>query len=84
MYDDISSCPERYLLWFHHVPWTYRMKSGRTVYEEMQYHYKRGVSEVEDFIRIWQEVDARMQHQLENARKWRDTCLDYFGSFTRQ
>ena len=31
MYDDISSCPERYLLWFHHVPWTYRMKSGRTV-----------------------------------------------------
>ena len=96
MYDDISSCPERYLLWFHHVPWTYRMKSGRTVYEEMQYHYKRGVSEVEDFIRIWQEakpaiddqrwqeVDARMQHQLENARKWRDTCLNYFGSFTRQ
>ncbi len=96
LYDDINTCPERYLLWFHHVPWTYRLKSGRTVYEAMQYHYQRGVSEVEDFVRIWQEakplideqrwqeVDKRMQHQLENARQWRDTCLDYFGSFTRK
>lgn len=96
LYDDVSTCPERYLLWFHRVPWTYRMKSGRNVYEEMQYRYNRGVSEVEDFIRIWneakpaiddqrwQEVDERMQHQLENAREWRDTCLNYFGSFIKK
>ena len=96
MYDDINTCPERYLLWFHHVPWTYRMNSGRTVYEEMQYRYNRGVKEVEDFVKTWneakplideqrwQEVDARLQHQLENAREWRDTCLKYFGSFTAQ
>ena len=96
LYDDINTCPERYLLWFHHVPWSYRMKSGRTVYEEMQYRYNRGVKEVEDFIRIWnevkpeideqrwQEVDARLQHQLENAREWRDTCLNYFGSFVKK
>ena len=95
LYDDINTCPERYLLWFHRVPWTYRMKSGRTVLEEMQYHYDRGVKEVEDFIRIWneaqpeideqrwQEVDARLQHQLENAKEWRKVCLDYFGSFTK-
>ena len=95
MYDDINTCPERYLLWFHHVPWSHRMKSGRTVYEEMQYHYNRGIEEVEDFVRIWkeakplideqrwQEVDARMQHQLENAREWRKVCLDYFGSFSK-
>ena len=95
MYDDINTCPERYLLWFHHVPWSYRMKSGRTVYEEMQFHYNRGVEEVEDFVRIWQEVkpiideqrwqevDTRMQHQLENAREWRKVCLDYFGSFSK-
>ena len=94
LYDDINTCPERYLLWFHRVPWTYRMKSGRTVLEEMQYHYDRGIKEVEDFIRIWneakpeideqrwQEVDARLQHQLENAKEWRQVCLDYFGSFT--
>ena len=96
LYDDINICPERYLLWFHHVPWSYRMKSGRTVYEEMQHRYNRGVKEVEDFIRIWnevkpeideqrwQEVDARLQHQLENAREWRDTCLNYFGSFVKK
>ena len=95
MYDDINTCPERYLLWFHHVPWSHRMKSGRTVYEEMQFHYNRGVEEVEDFVRIWQEakpiideqrwqeVNTRMQHQLENAREWRKVCLDYFGSFSK-
>ena len=95
MYDDINTCPERYLLWFHHIPWSHRMKSGRTVYEEMQFHYNRGVEEVEDFVRIWQEakpiideqrwqeVDTRMQHQLENAREWRKVCLDYFGSFSK-
>ena len=96
LYDDINTCPERYLLWFHHVPWTYRMKSGRTVYEEMQYRYNRGVREVEDFIQIWneakpaideqrwQEVDARLQHQLENAKEWRDSCLNYFGTFVKK
>ena len=94
IYDNINTCPERYLLWFHRVPWTYRMKSGRTVYEEMQYRYTRGVQEVEDFIKIWneakpyiddqrwKEVDDRLQHQLENAQEWRKVCLDYFGTFT--
>ena len=96
LYDDVNTCPERYLLWFHRVPWTYRLKSGRTVYEEMQYRYGRGVKEVEDFVRIWneakpfideqrwKETDARMQHQLENARKWQKVCLDYFGSFNKK
>ena len=94
MYDNINTCPERYLLWFHHVPWDYRFKSGRTVLEEMAFHYNRGVSEVEDFLRVWQEVkpcidqqrweevQARLEHQLDNAKEWRKTCLDYFGSFT--
>ena len=96
IYDDINTCPERYLLWFHRVPWTYRLKSGRTVYEEMEYRYTRGVNEVEDFIRVWneakpyideqrwQEVDARLQHQLENANQWKTTCLNYFGSFQKR
>ena len=95
LYDDINTCPERYLLWFHRVPWTYRLKSGNTVYEEMQYRYDRGVKEVEDFVRIWneakpfideqrwKETDERMQHQLENAKKWRKVCLDYFGTFVQ-
>jgi alpha-glucuronidase len=93
LYDDINTCPERYLLWFHHVPWTYRLKSGNTLWEELHVRYDRGVREVEDFCRIWQEakpyideqrwqeVDTRMQHQLENAKEWRKVCLDYFRTF---
>lgn len=93
LYDNPSTCPENLLLWFHHLPWTYRMNSGRTLWEEMQYRYNRGVSEVEDFCKTWQdckpyideqrwrEVDERMQHQLENAREWRDVCLKYFRTF---
>lgn len=96
LYDNINTCPERYLLWFHRVPWSYRLKSGRTVLEEMDYRYARGVKEVEDFIRIWneakpnideqrwQEVEARLQHQLENAKEWQKTCMDYFSSFTKK
>ena len=96
LYDNINTCPERYLLWFHRVPWSYRLKSGRTVLEEMDYRYARGVEEVEDFIRIWneakpnideqrwQEVDARLQHQLENAKEWQKVCMDYFSSFTKK
>ena len=96
LYDDINTCPERYLLWFHHVPWTYRLKDGNTLWEDLQMHYNRGVSEVEDFVRIWQEAkpyideqrwqetNERMQHQLENAREWRKACLDYFGTFVKK
>ena len=92
-YENLSTCPERYLLWFHHVPWTYRTLSGRTLWEEMQYRYQRGVSEVEDFVRIWQqlkpciddqrwqEVDAKLQKQLRNAREWQQVCTDYFRKF---
>jgi alpha-glucuronidase len=96
LYDDINTCPERYLLWFHHVPWTYRLKSGNTLWEELQLHYARGVKEVEDFIDIWhqakpaideqrwKEVDDRMQHQLENAKEWKKVCLDYFSTFVNK
>ena len=96
LYDDINTCPERYLLWFHHVPWIYRLKSGNTLWEELQLHYARGVKEVEDFIDIWhqakpaideqrwKEVDDRMQHQLENAKEWKKVCLDYFSTFVNK
>ena len=91
LYDDVNTCPERYLLWFHRVPWTRRMNSGRTLWEEMQWHYNQGVNEVEDFIRVWQEVrpeideqrwnevNDRLQRQLKDAKEWRDVCLGYFG-----
>ena len=96
LYDSPTTCPEQYLLWFHHLPWTYRTLSGRTVWEELQYRYQRGVSEVEDFSRIWQqvkpaideqrwtEVHAKLEKQLTDAREWRDVCLKYFGGFATQ
>jgi len=92
LYDDIETCPEDYLLWFHRVPWTYRMRSGRTLWEEMQWHYNHGVAEVDCFINIWQqakpyideqrwnEVNERLVFQQQDARLWRDVCLKYFGS----
>ena len=97
IYNDLESCPEEYLLWFHHVPWNYQMKSGLTLWQEMQEKYNSGVRDVERFCMIWDnmkpyfqndmqrwnEVKARMDHQLENARKWRDVCLNYFGSFAK-
>jgi alpha-glucuronidase len=95
LYDNVNTCPEEYLLWFHRVPWTRRLNSGRTVYEEMQWRYNRGVGEVEDYIRIWEEargeiddqrweeVNQRLHIQLDNAKEWRDTCLGYFGKFAQ-
>ena len=91
LYDKIETCPEEYLLWFHRVPWTHRMRSGRTLWEELQWHYNKGVAEVDDFVNIWQqakpyideqrwqEVDERLRFQQQDARNWRDVCLKYFG-----
>lgn len=93
LYDNISTCPERYLLWFHHVPWDYRMRSGRTLWEELQYHYQQGVDEVDDFLRIWkearpyidpqrwQEVDDLLHFQQQDAREWQRVCMGYFKTF---
>ncbi len=95
LYDDVNTCPERYLLWFHRVPWTRRLNSGRTVLEELRWHYNRGVAEVESFIDTWQqarpiiddqrwrEVDEKLKIQLTDAREWRIVCMDYFSSFCK-
>ena len=94
LYEDVNTCPENLLLWFHRVPWTRRLSSGRTVMEELEFRYQRGVDEVEDFIRIWQEVrpcideqrwsevNAKLHEQLLNAQEWQRVCTTYFRSFT--
>lgn len=93
LYDNVDTCPEEFLLWFHHLPWNYQLKNGRTLWGEMTYRYNRGVSAVESFVATWHqmrpyidsqryaEVDARLKSQEENAREWRDTCLNYFRQF---
>ena len=91
LYNNPQSCPQEYLLWFHRLPWTYRMKNGLTLWEELQRHYNHGVAEADDFVNIWQkakpytdrqrwqEVDSLLRFQQQDARLWRDTCLKYFG-----
>ena len=93
LYNNIATCPEMYLLWFHHVPWDYRMKSGRTLWEELQCHYQHGVEETDDFLRIWegvrpcidpqrwQEVNDLLLFQQQDAREWQRVCIEYFKTF---
>lgn len=98
MYDNIETCPEEYLLWFHHVPWTYKMKSGSTLWRELCMKYNMGVAMVEvyrDFWHTsakqymkgheqeWQHTDSLLNVQLENAKEWRNTCLKYFQTFSK-
>ena len=93
-YDNIETCPENLLLWFHRVPWTYRMKDGSTLWESLQFEYQLGVIMVETMQATWhnkmrhyvdeqrwREVDERLADQLQNAREWRDVCLGYFRQF---
>ncbi|MDH7487312.1 MAG: alpha-glucuronidase family glycosyl hydrolase [Anaerolineae bacterium] len=94
-FDSLETCPDKYLLWFHHVPWDYRLRSGRTLWEELQMRYAAGVAGVERMRAIWASlqgridpqrhthVSQRLEQQLGNARLWRQTCLDYFGQFVR-
>lgn len=92
LYNDINTCPDELLLWFHRVPWNHRMHSGNTLWQELQYRYNLGVNTVEATCNVWhnrmqpfvdpqrwKEVDDRLQEQLLNAREWRDVCLSYFG-----
>ena len=98
LYDNIETCPEEYLLWFHHVPWTYKMKSGSTLWQELCMKYNMGVAMVEvyrDFWHTsakqymkgheqeWQHTDSLLNVQLENATEWRNTCLKYFQTFSK-
>jgi alpha-glucuronidase len=96
MYDHLKTCPERYLLWFHHVPWTHRMKDGLTLWKELKAKYREGVMQVIRYRHTWQSMRCyvdpqRWKHvnellsvQVKNAEEWYDTCIRYFGSFARQ
>ncbi len=97
-YDNIETCQEEYLLWFHHVPWTYKMKSGSTLWQELCMKYNMGVAMVEVYRdywhtsakqymkgheQEWQHTDSLLNVQLENAKEWRNTCLKYFQTFSK-
>ena len=94
-FNDINSCPEEFLLWFHHVPWNYVTNSGRTLWDEISYRYDLGVKQVREFQKIWDGVEfyvdeerfthtqRRLRSQAVNAQVWKDACLLYFQQFSQ-
>ena len=93
LYDDINTCPEEYILWFHHVPWSHTMKNGKTLWEELCYKYSEGVQQVRTYQQLWasiepfidaetfQDIQSRLKQQALDAVWWRDACLLYFQQY---
>jgi alpha-glucuronidase len=92
-WNDPETCPEKFLLFFHHVPWVRRMNSGRTLWQEIQARYDAGVDSMARMRRTWSglenTVDSgryrmvadKLKAQEENIRLWREVCIGYFGKF---
>lgn len=95
-FGDLRRVPQDYLLWFHHVPWGYRMHSGRTLWDELVYRYTHGVDVVREMRKTWDEVgplvDAERREQVatflriqeKEAMWWRDACVAYFQTFSQR
>lgn len=96
IYNDISACPENLLLWFHHVPWNYKMNNGKTMWDALCYKYDSGVQQVREYQKVWdrmeqyidyrrfEEVQSKLKIQARDAVWWRDACLLYFQTFSRK
>lgn len=96
MFANLKTCPQKDLLWFHHLPWDYQMPSGKILWDELVAHYYQGAEEVRAMRRLWDsmedKIDAqRFDHvrqllkvQEEEATWWRDGCVLYFQTFSRR
>jgi alpha-glucuronidase len=92
--NDPKTCPEKFLLWFHHLPWNYTMKDGRILWDELCYKYDSGVQQVRAFQKTWDKVQPyvdsarfkavqqNLRLQCRNAILWKDACLLYFQQFS--
>ena len=95
MWVDSSTCDEKYLLWFHHVSWQHKMKSGNSLWEELCYKYNEGVDSIKKFEQQWNQqekmvnkeqfnqVKQYLHIQVKDAEWWRDACLLYFQTFSQ-
>jgi alpha-glucuronidase len=95
-FGDLRRVPQDYLLWFHHVPWNYRLHSGRTLWDELVYRYTHGVDVVREMRKTWDEVgplvDAERREQVatflriqeQEATWWRDACVAYFQTLSQR
>src|SRR5688572_10200220 len=96
LWGNLDTCPENLLLWFHHVPWDHKMKSGRPLWDELCLRYQQGVDEVRALQREWASLEGRLDaerfthvkqrlaRQELDARDWRDACLLYFQQFSKR
>jgi alpha-glucuronidase len=96
LFDDRKTCPEKYLLWFHHVPWDDEMRSGRTLWDELAWLYGRGVAAVGRMLETWtglkphvdsrryEEVLKKLSTQVADAAEWPQVCLSYFQKSGRR
>jgi alpha-glucuronidase len=96
LYNDINTCTENLLTWFHHVPWDFRMKSGRTFWDELCHKYDEGVHQARHFLAVWDavqpyvdsqrfnEIQRKLRIQARDAEWWRDACLLYFQTFSHR
>ncbi|MEN6306890.1 MAG: alpha-glucuronidase family glycosyl hydrolase [Anaerohalosphaeraceae bacterium] len=96
VFDDITTCPEKFLLWFHRCPWDYRMKSGRTLWEELCAKYRQGTVQTVELQKTWQSLDGiidshrhqdvsdRLAIQVADAAKWCEQILEYFGRYAEK
>ncbi|MBW6534881.1 MAG: alpha-glucuronidase [Mariniphaga sp.] len=94
LFDNNETCPEEYLLWFHRVPWDYRVKSGNTLWNEMAFRYQKGVDGVRKMQKTWDSlkdyvdferfgyVESLLGIQEKEAVWWRNSCLLYFQAFS--
>ena len=94
-FENPLTCPDEYLLWFHHLPWTFRMKNGNTLWNELCYQYYAGVDSVKTMQRTWEaqegKIDAErfrqvsmlLKIQVQEATWWRNACVLYFQAFSR-
>ena len=94
LYGNAQTCPDKFLLWFHHLPWTFLLKNGNTLWDELCRHYDWGVRQVRLFQQIWDEaapyvlpalyrtVQNKLKIQVRDAVWWKDACLLYFQQYS--
>jgi alpha-glucuronidase len=94
-FNDVATCPDKFLLWFHHLPWDFKMKSGKTLWTELVEHYDRGVVEARAMQKTWAdlkgkiderrhtEVANRLTIQVTDSLAWRNQILGYFSGINK-
>ncbi|MBQ5351094.1 MAG: alpha-glucuronidase, partial [Bacteroidaceae bacterium] len=94
-FDNVSTCPDEYLLWFHHLPWDYKMQNGETLWSALCHKYDKGVKQVRNYQVVWdglekyvdadrfKHVQSKLRRQAHDAVWWRDACLLYFQQYSK-